>query len=133
MTTTARTWFYTRPEGSAYDIAERVRTTFWDARVGGIWLDVVQAESPYRMRGRYRGAQVELEWEAARWLRLRLKPAQPDLVKYLSFILGFRPALQFEDGDGWTATEWHTDGGNGRWQAIQGVPSYRNPVHLRRT
>jgi hypothetical protein len=42
MTTTAHTWFYTKPENNAYALAERVRTTLWDARIGNIWLDTVR-------------------------------------------------------------------------------------------
>jgi hypothetical protein len=133
MTTTARTWFFARPEANAYAIAERVRTTFWDARVGNIWLDVVRAESPHLMRGHNRGADVEMEWEAGRWLYLRTRPGQPELVRRVSFILGFKPALSYEGADGWSVWEWHTDGGDRRWQAIQGVPAYGHPVRLYKT
>lgn len=130
MTTTARTWFYTKPQGKAYDIAERVRTTLWEARVGNIWLDVVRAESPYLMRGHNNGATVEMEWESGRFLALRTQPEQPHLAKTLGFVLGFKPALRYEDGEGNTVWEWHTDGGDKRWQAIQGIPAFQHPVRL---
>ncbi|MBI3763494.1 MAG: hypothetical protein HY260_16735 [Chloroflexi bacterium] len=130
MTTSARTWFYARPEGRAYDIAERVRTTLWDARIGSIWLDVVRAESPYLMRGHYNGAEVEIEWEVGRCLTLRIKPEEPHLAKSVGFVLGFKPALRYEDVDGNGVWEWHTDGGDKRWQAIQGIPAYQHPRRL---
>ena len=127
MTTTARTWFYAQPEKNAYALAERVRTTLWEARLGDIWLDTVRAESPFLMRGRYNKADVEMEWEPGKWLALRSKPGDDYLVQRMSFVLGRKPTFTYEDVEGRTVTEWHIDGGAKRWQAIQGVPAYRNP------
>ncbi len=132
MTTTARTWFYTKPEADAYAIGERVRTTLWEARLGDIWLDTVRAESPHLMRGRYDGAKVEMEWEAGRWLALRTGPASPGLADRLGHVLGFKPALTYQTPESWTVWEWHTDGGDKRWQAIQGIPAYSQPQRLNR-
>lgn len=145
MTTTSKTWFYTQPERNRYAIAERVRTSFWDARYGGIWLDCVRPEPPIQMTGWWNGVRaespitpgdrecrVELEWEPGKWLALRTKPAAPQLVDAVSNLLGFKPALTYEDADGRAVWEWHTDGGAARWQAIQGIPAYRRPRRLGR-
>jgi hypothetical protein len=130
MTTTALTWFYAKPEKNAYALAERVRTTLWEARLGGIWLDTVRAEPPYLMRGRYGESEVEMEWEAGKWLALRARPAAPFLAERMAVVLRFKPAMTYEDADGWTVWEWHLDGGEKRWQAIQGIPAYKQPQRL---
>ena len=132
MTTTARTWFYAQPEPNAYAIAERVRTNLWDARLGGLWLDTVRAESPILMRGNYNGAYVEMEWEAGKRLVLRTRPEQNFLAERIGFVLGFKAALRYVDGEGNSVWEWHTDGGDKRWQSIQGLPAYQHPQRLNR-
>lgn len=73
-----------------------------------------------------------MEWEAGRWLHLKTRPEQPDLARSVSFILSLKPALRYEHSDGWAVWEWHTDGGDRRWQAIQGIPAYGHPVRLNR-
>ena len=132
MTTTALTWFYTKPENNAYALAERVRTTLWEARLGSVWLDTVRAEPPYLMSGRYHDARVEMEWEAGRWLSLRTAPPAPGLAQGLSQVLRFKPAMTYDNADGWTVWEWHVDGGDKRWQAIQGIPTFKQPRRLNR-
>lgn len=132
MTTTAATWFYRAPEKEAYLIGERVRTTYWEARIGGIWLDAVQVEAPIVMQGYYNGAAVQLEWEPARWMRLSSAPAAPALAHATANILRCKPALRYEDPEGRTIWEWwlDPDAADKRWQEIQGKPAFRNPTRL---
>lgn|SRR5574341_1305776 len=124
MTTTAKTWFYNVPEKNLYLIGERVRTNFWDARFGGLWLDTVRAEPPILMKGTYQGAYVELEWEPRNWCALRTNPATESLARGVSNILGLKPAFRYEDPHGNAVWEWHLGDLNQRWQAIQGKPEY---------
>ena len=124
MTTSAKTWFYQTPEKNAYAIGERVRTNFWDARFGGLWLDTVKVESPIQMRGTYQNSAVELEWQPGVWCILRTNPTQAALATGVSNILGFKPTFQYQDTHGNTAWEWHLGDLNARWQAIQGKPEF---------
>jgi hypothetical protein len=132
MTTTSKTWFYSKPENNAYALAERVRTNLWDARIGNIWLDTVRAESPFLMAGLYDGCRIEMEWEPGSWLALRSEAPIEFLPDRLGFVLGFKPDIAYEDSaNGWTVWEWHLDGGDKRWQAIQGIPTFRQPRRLK--
>lgn len=124
MTTTAQTWFYNTPEQNAYAIAERVRTNFWDARFGSVWLDTVRVEPPILMRGTYQGSEVELEWQPRKWCLLRTKPASPPLSAGVSNILGFKPAFKYKDPRGCVVWEWRLGDLDARWQAIQGRPEF---------
>lgn len=124
MTTTALTWFYRQPENNPFLIAERVRTNFWDARFGGLWLDTLRAEPPILMQGAYHGAQVELEWEPAKWCILRTSPAVESLAQAVSNLIRFRPLFRYEDPRGYAVWEWRLNDGAARWQAIQGKPEF---------
>jgi hypothetical protein len=134
MTTNSATWFYRTPEKSPYLLAERVRTTFWDERFGGLWLDTVRAEAPFVMQGLHNGARVQMEWEPARWMRLSTAPASPALAQGLANILRRRPSVRYEDPQGHTVWEWWLEAGEAdrRWQEIQGKPAYGNPARLDR-
>ena len=134
MTTNSATWFYRAPEKTPYLLAERVRTTFWDERFGGLWLDVVRAEPPLLMEGAHNGAHVQLEWEPAQWMRLSTAPASPALAQGVANILRRRAALRYEDSQGHTVWEWWIADGaaDKRWQEIQGKPAFRNPARLDR-
>ncbi len=130
MATTAQTWFYRMPEHKAYYLNERVNATFWDARVGGLWLNVIRAEPPFVMEGIHNGARVRLEWEPNRWLRLATSPANPGLVTAVSNVLRFKPALRFETPENDVVWEWWVEGADKRWHEIQGKPVFRQPERL---
>jgi len=130
MTTSAMTWFYRAPEKIPYYIAERVNGTFWEARLPGVYLDVVRAEPPILMQGNYNGTPITMEWEPARWLRLTTCPASPALAKGLANILRRQPSLSYQTAGGETVWEWRLDDAEKRWQEIQGKPAYRSPVRL---
>jgi len=132
MTTTAATWFYKMPENDAYLLGERVRTTFWDQRFGGLWLDVVNSEPPFAMAGTHNGANVRMEWEPGKWMRVYSAPPSPALVNGVSNVLRRKPVLRYEDPEGRSVSEWYLtpETVNKRWQEIQGKPAFKNPERL---
>lgn len=131
MTTSALTWFYQQPEKNAYLIAERIRTNFWDARFGGLWLDTVKIEPPILMKGTYKGSAIELEWEPGKWCLLRTSPVNDALALGVSNLVRFRPSFQYEDPNGNTVWEWRLTDGDARWQAIQGKPEFNKLQKLK--
>ena len=130
MTTTALTWFYKNPEKKAYEVAERVRTTFWDERLTALWVDCVNAEPPYRMKGHHNETQVEMEWVPGKYFKLHTLPTDQAVADAVSRVLKFKPALRYRNAEGAMVWEWHTEGGEKRWQEIQGKPLYHAPVRL---
>jgi hypothetical protein len=132
MTTSSLTWFYQQPENNPYLIAERVRTNFWDARFGSLWLDTVKADSPILMKGHYKGSAVELEWEPSKWCILRTNPGNAALAQGVSNLIRFRPSFQYEDPLGSTIWEWRLTDADSRWQAIQGRPGYGQLQRLKK-
>jgi hypothetical protein len=130
MTTTAATWFYRTPENQSYLLAERVNSTFWEERLGGVWLNVVKSDSPILMAGGYNGADITMEWEPNKWMRLETWPAAPALAKGLSNILRRRANFRYETSDNRTVWEWWIGDASKRWQELQGKPIFRNPARL---
>lgn len=110
MAATAASWFYRTPETNGYLLAERVNGTFWDNRLGGILLTAVKSEAPFTLIGTYLGADVRMEWEPNKWMRLSTNPASPALVDGLASILRRKPDLRYDEAraracgnGGWTA------------------------------
>jgi hypothetical protein len=114
-------------------LGERVRSSYWEARFGGLWLDAVKTEPPFVMQGSHNGASVKLEWEPGKWLRLYAAPAAPALAEGTATLLRRRPTLRYEAPGGHTVWEWWLEGGDKRWQEIQGKPAFGNPVRLDET
>ena len=63
MTTTAATWFYRAPENEPYLLAERVNSSFWEERLGGVYLNVEKSDAPFSLTGSYNGADVKMNWD----------------------------------------------------------------------
>lgn len=130
MTTTAITWFYNDPGNNANNIAERVRTTLWEARLGSLWLDVVSAETPYKMQGTNNSIPIEIEWVPGKTFTLRTQTDQPLLVERLSFVLAFPAAFSYTDSDNYTLYEWRRNDADERWRMLNGNPQYQNLKRL---
>lgn len=132
MSTNATTWFYSEPEaGRPYLISERVTHTFWANRLNDIYFTCVEAASPYKTVGIWRGIEVAVEWEPKHWLRLVTSREDHGLITVCAEILGFRPTFSYNNGAGGYVTEWYLDKGKGktRLQEVQGNPAY---THVRR-
>jgi hypothetical protein len=130
MTTTAATWFYRAPENQAYLLAERVNGTFWEERLGGVFLSVEKADAPFRMAGTYNGAEVKLDWDTNQWLRLETTPESPGLAKGLGNMLRRRANFRYQTAEGRTVWEWWIANADKRWLELQGRPAFRNPARL---
>lgn len=127
MATNATTWFYHEPEtGRPYMIGERVTHTFWANRLSGIYFNCVQATSPYRAVGDWRGITVEIEWEVKNYFRLRTPHEERGLITVCGEILGFKPTLSYTDNDSYFVTEWYVKSADAtaRLQEIQGDANY---------
>ncbi len=130
MAATAASWFYRTPESNAYLLAERVNGTFWDNRLGGILLTAIKSDAPFTLIGTYLGADVRMEWEPNKWMRLSTNPASPALVDGLANILRRKPDLRFDEAGGETVWEWWLDGADKRWQELQGKAAFGTSMRL---
>jgi hypothetical protein len=133
MSGNAGTWFYAEPEARPYYVTERLNSTFWQARVVGVYWRCDRAEAPFHAQGLTDGYTLDMEWQPGQWLRL-IAPAGLDvsgMVKSISGrILAMKACIAYHDKDGRQFFEWHTDGGKHRWTEIQGKAGYVKPRKL---
>ena len=128
MTTSTRTWFYNEPEHRPYYIEERVNQNLWATRFGSIYLDCVRAEPPFRMEGVWHDINVSIEWKPNTWFTLRSSKEDRTLTSGFVQVLGFPPALSYNDENGVYIVEWwrnETDRAK-RLQEMMGHPIYTN-------
>ncbi|RMG82118.1 MAG: hypothetical protein D6712_15175 [Chloroflexi bacterium] len=127
MATTSRTWFYSTPEPRPYYIEERINHSLWNNRLQGIYMSCTQATPPIQMVGEWDGIEVQFEWVPGKSFILRMSEDRKEMIGVLrQILLGLRPVFTYQDPDGFYVTEWHTDGGDERWKALQGDPRYQN-------
>jgi hypothetical protein len=124
MATTSRTWFYTEPERRAYFIEERVNHSLWAARFGAIYMDCVRAEPPFKMEGVWGESKLTMEWIPNKWLKITTDKEDRTLVAGFAKVLQFPPTLSFVDEQGVFNVEWWREGGDKRFQEVQGHPTY---------
>ncbi len=132
MATSSRTWFYTTPEERPYLIEERVNHTLWKNRLQGVYMQCVQYKAPVKMVGNWNDMPIQFEWQPGKWFILRSGREVKELIGVLRQILMIRPALAYQDQEGMYCVEWHTDGGEERWQQIQGNPGFQGLRRLRK-
>lgn len=126
MSTSSRTWFYSKPEPRPYYIEERINHTLWRNRVQGISMSCNQAENPIKMEGSWNGMPVLFEWEPGDYFTLRMGEERKELVVVMrQILLGLKPSFAYQDIDGLYVVEWHIDEGVNRWKEIQGNPQYQ--------
>jgi len=118
------------PGKTPYQIAERVRLSLWEARIGSAWLDTVQASEPYKLAGNFQGGPIEMEWATGKWLRLRLQSDAADVISSFSILLGLKPAIQYQDAGKYKVWEWHVGDIAQRWKEVSGNPQYQHPRRL---
>lgn len=133
MSTSSRTWFYSKPEPRPYYIEERVNHTLWKNRVQGLFMSCTQAQDPIKMEGNWNGMPVFFEWEPGQYFVLRMGEERKELVAVMrQILLGLVPAFAYQDTDGLYVIEWHLDDGEKRWKQIQGNPQYQGLRRLQK-
>ncbi|GAB4481571.1 MAG: hypothetical protein Kow00124_29480 [Anaerolineae bacterium] len=134
MSANATTWFFNEPEHQPYLITERLNGSFWQARIVEVYWKCVRAEPPFRAVGYMSGAQLELEWVPGMWLALHV-PAGVDAGQMAETVsrrvLGMRPSASYEDPEGRTVYEWHTEAAKGRWNEMQGRAEFNKLKRLK--
>lgn len=124
-------WFYT-PYTKAFTLAEHIRASLWERRLGDFWAAVTRLEPPLEAHGTYQSSAVTLTWETGQWLRLVTPSPAPMLTRALSEVLRLPATLTYTSEHGASVVEWWSDpaAGDKRWQDIQGKPAFGSPQRL---
>ena len=144
MSSNATGWFYQEPEHNAYFISERLNSTFWQARIVGLYWRCTHPEPPFRAQGLAGKNTLEIEWMPNQWLSLRVpqSTAEGDMPEGMTVesivesiskrVLGMPADLRYGDPEGRMVYEWHTGDGKHRWGEIQGRAEFVHPTRLKK-
>lgn len=126
MATSSHTWFYSTPEPRPFYIEERVNHTLWRHRLQGLSMSCTQAADPIKMEGNWNGLPIFFEWQPGQYFILRMGEERKEFIGLMrQILLDLKPTFTYQDLDGLYVVEWHVDGGDQRWQDIQGNPQFQ--------
>ena len=126
MATDSRKWFYSTPEPRPYYIEERINHTLWKNRLQSLYMNCIEPEPPIQMEGNWNGMPVQFEWVPGDYFIVRTGEKRKELIGVIRQMLyNLAPVLEYEDPQGLHVVEWHTDGGEDRWEEVQGNPQYQ--------
>lgn len=126
MSTTSRTWFYSKPEPRPYYIEERVNHSLWNNRLQSVFMSCIQAEKVIKMEGNYNGQPIRFEFIPGNYFVLRMGEENREVIGVMrQVLLGLKPNFAYIDTDGLFSVEYHMDGGEDKWRELQGNPHYQ--------
>lgn len=126
----ANHWFYAERQMSAGAAIEKMRQDFWMNGFFSVWFTLEKKEPPYLVRGLYTQQPFEVEFEPRKYLIVRSSKENEWLRLGFTRTLGMPPHFQYQDTKGNFIWEWRMVDRNARWQAMQGVPAFKNLKRL---
>ncbi len=130
MIDTATHWFYAERRLSPGAAIENLRHDLWAWGYYNVWLRLIKNDPPYVASGLYGSDKFELEFEPRKYVILRTSKENEWLLKGFTRTLGMKPHFQYQDKQGQFVIEWRMSGLEARWQAMQGVPTFKNVKRL---
>ena len=119
-------WFYAERQVSVGAAVENMRHDFWANGFYNVWLSVSRREAPYLLRGLYNQQPFEVEFEPRKSLIIRSAKDNEWLRTAFTRTLGLLPSFKYQDTTGRFVIEWRMADREARWQAMQGVPTFKN-------
>jgi hypothetical protein len=123
-------WFYAEQQLSAGATVEKMRQDFWMNGFYNVWFTLTKKDSPYILRGMYAQQPFEVELERQKYLVVRASKENEWLRLGFTRTLQMPPHFQYTDTKGNVVWEWRMAGRDARWQAMQGVPAFKNLKRL---
>lgn len=113
-------WFYEPQPSSKFIIQEHLRQAIWRSGLSSAWVDVDQAEEPYRATVRWQDMTYTLEWETSTRLTLHASKRVDDLIEVWEHIMGFEPLASYAQGDEYIIEWWRQrEQREARWDELQ--------------
>lgn len=111
-------WFMSDLGPSRHTIENEMRLAFWEAGFKRLWFTCVQDHSPIQCKGKWRDTDFTVEFEPKKFLSLKMKEPNQDLLKGFERVLG-HPALAAYRTNGDVVVEWRVHDGAARFQELQ--------------
>ncbi len=123
-------WFYAERQVSIGAAVEKLRQDFWAQGFNNVYFTLTKKEPPYILRGAYAGQPIEVEFEPQKYVVVKSSKDIDWLRIAFTRSLAMPPHFQYNDTKGNTIWEWRMADRDTRWQAMQGVPAYKNLKRL---
>ena len=108
-----------------------MRHDFWDKRFYDVWFTLARSEPPYLVNGLWHQQKFEVEFVPRQYVIVRAAKEIEWLREAFSRTLGLEPSFQYQEASGGKfVMEWRMADREARWQALQGMPTYKNPKRL---
>lgn len=112
-------WFFTEFPPSRHGIENELRLAFWKAGYGQMWFSCTKDEPPYECEGHWHDNSFAIEWEPKKFLSLRMKEADDDLLDAFQRVLNHKALAAYRNGDGHVVVEWRVKAADARFQELQ--------------
>ncbi len=113
------TWFMTPMPPSRFAIENEMRTAFWKAGFGDMWISCTKEEVPYECQGLWEGKQFTLEWEPNTYAVLKMAEPNDDLLKAMERVLKHRALVAYKDAAGTVVVEWRARNVDARMKELE--------------
>jgi len=123
-------WFYAERQLTPGSAVENMRHDLWSYGFYNIWLTLKKRESPYELSGLWGQEKFEVEFEPRQFLLIRSAKDNEWLKTAFTRVLGQPPHFQYQEKSGASVYEWRVANREGRWQAMQGLPTYKSLKRL---
>jgi hypothetical protein len=125
----ANHWFYAERQLTPGATVEKMRQNLWSYGFYNIWLTLTKKEPPYVLSGLWGTDKFEIEFEPRKFLIIRLAKDNEWLKTAFTRALGMSPHFWYQER-GSTVYEWRMADREGRWQAMQGLPTFKSLKRL---
>jgi hypothetical protein len=111
-------WFMSDLGPSRHSIENSMRLSFWEAGLKQMWFTCVKEHAPIQCTGKWHETNFTVEFEPKKYLMLRMKEPNPDLLKGFERVLGHR-ALAAYRTNGEVVVEWRVRDADARFRELQ--------------
>lgn len=122
-------WFYAERQLTPGATVEKMRQDLWSYGFYNIWLTLKRKEAPYLLSGLWGAEKFEIEFEPRHFIIIRLAQENEWLKTAFTRSLGLAPHFSYQEKGG-VVYEWRMAQLESRWQAMQGLPVYKNLKRL---
>lgn len=112
-------WFFTPLPLSRSAIENATRLSFWQAGFGRMWFTCTKEEPPFECQGLWHAKEFTVEWEPRKYLLLKMKEPDQDLLRAFERVLKHRALAAYKNGGGNVVVEWRAKNAGARFQELQ--------------
>ncbi len=112
-------WFSANYPPSRSVIENDLRLAFWQAGFKGMWFSCTKETAPFECQGDWGGAAFSMEWEPQKYLLLKMKAPNQDLLNIFERVLAHKALAAYKNAEDNVVVEWRAQNSAARFQELQ--------------